>query len=78
MESPSWKSHLVALAMPATVGVALPAGILIASRASPGNPWFVAAGLCLGIAGLTLFLVTFKLFLQVGKGTLAPWQPTRH
>lgn len=31
----------------------------------------------IGISGLSLFVYTLSLFHNVGKGTLAPWQPTR-
>jgi protein-S-isoprenylcysteine O-methyltransferase Ste14 len=47
-------------------------------RAAPatrvGFPVVGGALLCLG---LTLLVATIRLFVTVGKGTLAPWDPTR-
>ena len=35
-------------------------------------------GLVLIAAGFALWLWTVRLFARVGRGTLAPWDPTRH
>lgn len=35
-------------------------------------------GLALIAAGFGLWLWTVRLFARIGKGTLAPWDPTRH
>lgn len=37
-----------------------------------------SAGLLLIVAGLLLFCWCVSLFARVGKGTLAPWDPTDH
>lgn len=29
------------------------------------------------LAGLTLMFLTIRMFIRIGKGTLAPWHPTR-
>ena len=39
--------------------------------------WTVILGIICLIIGLCLVVSTVKLFLTVGKGTLAPWDPTR-
>lgn len=37
-----------------------------------------AIGACSVALGLTLMVTTQRLFARIGKGTLAPWDPTRH
>ena len=39
--------------------------------------WTVILGIICLIIGLCLVVSTVKLFLNVGKGTLAPWDPTQ-
>jgi protein-S-isoprenylcysteine O-methyltransferase Ste14 len=71
--------------LPGTVAVALPAVILVAGE-GPNVGWglsralaalTVVAGGVLIVAGLALWIWTVRLFARVGKGTLAPWDPTR-
>ena len=40
-------------------------------------PFRIGIGMLFLLAGLYLFVVTNKLFAVIGKGTLAPWDPTR-
>jgi protein-S-isoprenylcysteine O-methyltransferase Ste14 len=45
-------------------------------------PWplaafLVGAGAAVVIVGLRLWLATIRLFVEVGRGTLAPWDPPR-
>lgn len=50
------------------------------TRWPPGAPLAWAGrlgGVGLFTAGLALFAWTVRLFIQVGRGTLAPWDPTR-
>ena len=76
--------HLLALVMPATVAIVVPALILAGSGGRLGwglpFPWnvlIVALG-CASIAvGLALVVWTISLFVRVGRGTLAPWDPTQ-
>lgn len=70
------------LILPGTVLVVIPAAILLATRntadgpqvRSLADPLFWLAGLS-AAAGVALSIWTSRLFLRVGKGTPAPWQP---
>ena len=68
------------LILPFTVTVVIP---LLLWIAFPGwgktwNAWFLGIALPIGAAGLALFLRTLRLFMGIGDGTLAPWNPPRH
>jgi protein-S-isoprenylcysteine O-methyltransferase Ste14 len=39
--------------------------------------WWTVIGALVMAAGLALFAWTVTLFVQIGRGTLAPWDPTR-
>ena len=76
--------HLLALVLPATVTIGVPALVLGGSGGTLG--WdlpfplnvLVAALGCASIAvGLTFVVWTVSLFVRVGRGTLAPWDPTQ-
>ena len=71
-----------AIALPVTVAGIIPA--LILSRYPPAPGWGLdaplhilpmLAGLALIGAGLYLVLATIRMFVTIGKGTLAPWDP---
>lgn len=75
--------HLLAiLALPFTVAVLVPGGLLRTYGGSAA--WSGGAadalsrvpGVILLAAGLALFAWCVSLFARVGKGTLAPWDPT--
>jgi protein-S-isoprenylcysteine O-methyltransferase Ste14 len=79
--------HIAAiLVLPGTVTGLVPWLIL----SSGGGPHFgggadgllttvsIIVGLGLIALGLFLMLQTISLFINVGKGTLAPWMPTQH
>jgi protein-S-isoprenylcysteine O-methyltransferase Ste14 len=80
----AWR-HLRAIALlPGTVTILVPALILIGGGADVG--WGldgalvalpVLAGLLLIAGGLALWTWTVRLFARIGRGTLAPWDPTR-
>jgi protein-S-isoprenylcysteine O-methyltransferase Ste14 len=81
-----WRQARAIALLPGTVTVVVPAAILIAGEA-PDPGWgldgVVAArgvllGLALIVAGLALWIWTVWLLARIGKGTLAPWDPTRH
>jgi protein-S-isoprenylcysteine O-methyltransferase Ste14 len=71
--------------LPGTVTVLVPLLILLANGADIGwslgdGPAVLPVLLGLGLiaAGFGLWLWTVRLFARVGRGTLAPWDPTRH
>jgi protein-S-isoprenylcysteine O-methyltransferase Ste14 len=74
------------LLLPFLVVVIVPYGLLTAlaagdTRWADGSllVWLPrAAGAVLLVAGLALFGWCVTLFVTVGRGTLAPWDPTRH
>ena len=65
------------LILPFNVAVIIPALILYFSNYNYRAPdtIFLIAGICVLIAGLFLTIWTMVLFNNVGKGTLAPWNP---
>jgi protein-S-isoprenylcysteine O-methyltransferase Ste14 len=73
------------LLLPGTVTLLVPAILLRQTRqlhtgwelASPWSILPVLAGLFFLVGGLVLIFQTISLFARVGKGTLAPWDPTR-
>jgi len=80
-----WSHARAIVLLPGTVAVLVPAIILLTGR-GPDVGWGlegvaaalpVLAGAALIGAGLALLVWTVDLFVRVGKGTLAPWDPTR-
>jgi protein-S-isoprenylcysteine O-methyltransferase Ste14 len=70
--------------MPFTVLLIIPAGILLATGFrigwGLGWPWdavVVLAGSVLMGEGLYYLFTTIWLFINIGRGTLAPWSPTK-
>ena len=81
----AWR-HAVAIALlPGTVTIVVPAVILVSGEgpaagfgeSAAAKALTVAAGVALIIAGAALWAWTVRLFAQIGRGTLAPWDPTR-
>jgi protein-S-isoprenylcysteine O-methyltransferase Ste14 len=77
--------HLLAIAiLPFTVTVLVP--LWLASRYTIGwqSPQHAGGWLLVGLGiaalalGLALFVASLRRFASEGKGTLAPWDPTRH
>ena len=68
------------LALPVTVCVLIPAILLYLSgwQWGDGCLWRLMVGAICLLAGLTLAIWTIRLFQNKGKGTLAPWDATRH
>jgi len=79
----AWKHLRAILLLPGTMTIVIPAvvlsvtGIPVRLFPSPWNVVLPAAGLVLVLLGLVLIVATIRLFVTVGKGTLAPWNPTR-
>jgi protein-S-isoprenylcysteine O-methyltransferase Ste14 len=81
----AWRQARAIVLLPGTVTVLIPVLVLIFTGSDVG--WGLGAGLAvlpalLGLAliaaGFGLWLWTVRLFARVGRGTLAPWDPTRH
>jgi protein-S-isoprenylcysteine O-methyltransferase Ste14 len=78
-----WRHLLSILLLPFTVVVLVPAALLRSGRApdvvlAPTIAMLASlAGALSFAAGLGLFAWTVVLFARVGRGTLAPWDPTR-
>jgi protein-S-isoprenylcysteine O-methyltransferase Ste14 len=71
--------------LPGTVTIVVPAVILVAGD-GPDTGWgldgilaalTVVVGAALIAAGFALWLRTVRLLARIGRGTLAPWDPTR-
>ncbi|MBI5035503.1 MAG: isoprenylcysteine carboxylmethyltransferase family protein [Chloroflexi bacterium] len=61
--------------LPVTVLIVVP--LLIESRFQIDLDFFNVVGILLGLIGLSIFVLTVRMFIQIGRGTLAPWSPTR-
>jgi len=74
------------LLLPGMAIIVVPAFIIHFSGSAPPARYFASPlhlalfifGLCLMVSGLTLMAKSIRLFIRIGKGTLAPWSPTRH
>jgi protein-S-isoprenylcysteine O-methyltransferase Ste14 len=74
----AWRHARAIVLLPGAVAVLVPAAIVASTGAEPWTAPAVAGGVLLGAAGFALWLWTVLLFARIGKGTLAPWDPTRH
>ena len=79
----SWRLLRTIVALPGTALVFVPAVIVYATRntaaaapATPGLPLFWL-GLAAAVCGLPLMIWTVRMFVTIGKGTPAPWDPPR-
>jgi len=78
-------SQIKSLILPFTVLLVVPAIILLVTEGySPGwelgLPYsipVIASGSIFIVIGLYLLISTIKFFVTIGKGTLAPWSPTK-
>jgi protein-S-isoprenylcysteine O-methyltransferase Ste14 len=71
---PLWRHLLAVLALPFVAVVVVP--LLIADAELAAAP-LAALGAVLIPCGLALFVWTVTLFARIGRGTLAPWDPTK-
>jgi protein-S-isoprenylcysteine O-methyltransferase Ste14 len=82
----AWRHARAIALLPGTAAVAVPAVILLAGErpslgwglGGVGSVLLVLVGVALIAAGFALWVWTVRLFMRIGKGTLAPWDPTRH
>lgn len=71
-----WRHVLAIGVLPVTVTVVVP-GLILRRGGAEVAAWPLAAvGVVLIALGLTLVAWTVALFARIGKGTLAPWDPT--
>ena len=61
--------------LPGTVAVVVPA-ILVASSGADFELWRALLGVPLVVGGCAMWVWTVRLFARIGRGTLAPWDPT--
>jgi protein-S-isoprenylcysteine O-methyltransferase Ste14 len=76
----SWRAHLRSFVLPLTAAVLVPWAILARDPGTAGrgaSPLSRAVGVVLAAGGLAMLAWTVSLFARVGRGTLAPWDPTR-
>ncbi|MDD5312865.1 MAG: isoprenylcysteine carboxylmethyltransferase family protein [Dehalococcoidia bacterium] len=77
--------QLKSFILPVTVLLVVPVSLLLPTNGfrlgwGMGLPWdavFVIVGAILMGGGLYLMSYTIHLFINIGKGTLAPWSPTK-
>ena len=82
----AWKHIRAIILLPGIVMIVIPATILCLSGADSFGLWQsvpasrvvlpVIGGICICL-GLLLMVAAIRLFVTVGKGTLAPWEPTQ-
>jgi protein-S-isoprenylcysteine O-methyltransferase Ste14 len=71
-----WRQLRAIVLLPVTVTVVVPVLILWGNDVEPAAWSLAVAGAALIALGLVLVIWTVTLFARVGKGTLAPWDPT--
>lgn len=67
--------NILSLVLPITVLIIIP--INIESRWVWALSWKLISGILLMVAGLAIMYQTISSFIRIGKGTLAPWSPTK-
>jgi protein-S-isoprenylcysteine O-methyltransferase Ste14 len=81
MATPPLLANLRSFVLPLTAAGVVPAVLLgrtgWAQAIAALRPARAAAGGLLAAAGLAMLVWTVTLFIRVGRGTLAPWAPTR-
>jgi len=82
----AWKHFRAILLLPGMAAVVIPATILFLTGLDTLDLWHSLPATCfvlplLGVVfiavGLVLMVATIRLFVRVGKGTLAPWNSTQ-
>jgi protein-S-isoprenylcysteine O-methyltransferase Ste14 len=71
-----WRHLRAIVILPGMAAIGAPALILASSGDAGATPASVALGAVLAAAGIVLFAQTVALFVRIGRGTLAPWDPT--
>jgi protein-S-isoprenylcysteine O-methyltransferase Ste14 len=81
----AWRHARAIALLPGTAAVAVPAVILLAGDGPDigaglrglGGALLALIGVALIALGFALWVWTVRLFMRIGKGTLAPWDPTQ-
>jgi protein-S-isoprenylcysteine O-methyltransferase Ste14 len=80
----NWAVAKAIFILPGMGVVLIPAVLLWVSQntrfaADTSEPWQIAfwVGLCAVVLGIVLLIWTISLFARLGRGTLAPWEPTK-
>jgi protein-S-isoprenylcysteine O-methyltransferase Ste14 len=73
--------QVLSLVLPVTVTILVPGAILWDKTSQAPNLHIhasapAALGLLFLLAGLVLVTLTIRMFIAIGRGTLAPWDPT--
>jgi len=71
----AWRHARAIALLPGTVAVVVPS-VLIALYGTDVDPLRAALGAPLVAGGFALWAWTVRLLARIGKGTLAPWDPT--
>ena len=71
----AWRHARAIALLPGTVAFVVPA-VLVASYETEFAFWRALIGVPLVAAGFAMWLWTVRLLARIGKGTLAPWDPT--
>lgn len=75
--------HLSSFIAPVVMGILLPYWIISAGHRQAAEPWITRSvplailGAVITAAGLVLAVLTIRLFILIGRGTIMPWDPTR-
>lgn len=67
--------HAFSFILPITVLIFVP--LLIEKRLNINYDAVTVIGFAVILTGLILMFLTIRMFIRIGKGTLAPWHPTR-
>lgn len=73
----SWFKAVMALPFNATVTIPLAILYLTGDLSFPKNAVLLGVGAAIFVVGLFFAVWAMRLFANVGKGTLAPWAPTK-
>jgi protein-S-isoprenylcysteine O-methyltransferase Ste14 len=82
----AWKHFRAVLLLPFVVAIVVPTTILLLTGPDTLGLWqsvpatrlaLPLIGCAFGCLGLVLMVATIRLFVTVGRGTLAPWDPTQ-
>ena len=71
-----WRHARAIVLLPGTVTIVVPAVILLAGEDAEVG-WGALLGIPLIATGLALWVWTVRLLARIGRGTLAPWDPTQ-